>query len=299
MFFRKKRPEKAEPQGNALGGGFSTEALRELCGHFGVGERIRLRPEFKAQLELSSIVIGLLVNQKVVYASEDIRWDDATQTLAFYSRDDDKQFTRVDEFALLLPLESRGEGKMSYQKKEELSRVGLFKRGNTVTVISDDSGKRSFSIDSMVTGYMRLKEGLFANHEVAVLRLDARSLEVSERRKHQRIVTDVPATIRAMKGDKVFDCLLVDFVEEAGRFVVDDPAAQVLLTEGKPVHVALEMSDLNRSYQLEGSIFKLQGNHVVVRFRNIHKDGAMAPFSNLDGIEIKAMLSKLSQSRIG
>jgi hypothetical protein len=122
---------------------------------------------------------------------------------------------------------------------------------------------------------------------------------VSERRKFQRLLTQVPATIRALKGDRVFDCLLVDYVEAAGRFLIDDPAAALLLVSGKPVSITVEMSELERHYRLEGTVLKVEGNRVVVSFRNIFKDGAYTPFTTLDGIEIKAMLQKLPHSRPG
>lgn len=299
MFFRRKNPAKNAPGSTLAKGHFSTELLRDLSTNFGIGEQIRLRPEYIQELEVKSIVVGLLVNQRVIYANEDVTWDEGTQTLAFHCQDDGKSFSRVDDYALLLPLENSDNRKMSYQRKEELSRVGLFKRGNTITAGSDSGGHRSYAIDGVVTSYMLLKNGLFANHEVAVLNLDPESFTVSERRKHRRLLTDVPSTIKGLKGDRDFECRLIDFVEEGARFVVDDPAAPNILTIGKPVAVTVNMVELERHYRLDGTIIKVENNEVVVNFRNIHKEGAFTPFSKLDGIEIKAMLQKLPQSRIG
>jgi hypothetical protein len=299
MFFRTKKPVKSATQSSLAKGHFSTELLRDLSSHFAIGEQILLRPEYIQELEVKSIVVGMMVNQRVIYANEDVSWDEATQTLAFHGRDDGKSFSRVEEFALLLPLENSDDRKMPYQRKEELSRVGLFKRGNTITAMSSGGGRSSYTIDGLVNSYLRLKQGLFVNHEVAVLNLDADTFEVSERRKYQRLLTDVPATIRALKGDRVFDCLLVDFVEDAGRFLIDDPAAAILLVGGKPVGVTLEMTELDRRYRLEGAVLKVEGNRVVVHFRHIFKDGAFTPFTSLDGIEIKAMLQKMPRSRLG
>jgi hypothetical protein len=299
MFFRRKTAVKNAAESALAKGGFSTELLRDLTSFFGVGEQIRLRPEYIQELEVKSIVVGLLVNQKVIYASEDVTWDDGTQTIAFHSQDDGKSSSRAEEFALLLPLEQSDDRKMTYQRKEELSRVGLFKRGNTITASSIAGGRRSYAIDGIVTSYMLLKEGLFANHEVAVLSLEPKSFKISERRKHQRLLTEVPATVKALKSERVFDCQLVDFVEEAARFVIDDPSAAVLLTVGKPVALTIDMTELKRRYRLEGTVLKVEGKKLVVSFRNIYKDGAFTPFSKLDGIEIKAMLQKLPQSRLG
>ncbi len=299
MFFRKKKPVKNASESSLAKGNFSTELLRDLNTNFGFGEQIRLRPEYIQELEVKSIVVGLMVNQRVIYGNEDVVWDEGTQTTTYHSRDDGKSFSRIDDYALLLPLENSDDRKMSYQRKEELSRVGLFKRGNTVTVSSSAGGHQSFAIDGLVTSYMQLKQGLFANHEVAVLSLDPGTFKVSERRKHQRLLTEVPSTIRALKSERVFDCTLVDFVEEAARFIIEDAASSVILTVGKPVAVNIELAELKRRYRLEGSVLKVEGNKMVVNFRNIYKDGAITPFSKLDGIEIKAMLQKLPQSRIG
>jgi hypothetical protein len=299
MFFRKKKQVKSSAESSLAKGHFSTELLHRLSINFAIGDQIMLRPEYVQSLEVKSIVVGLLVNQRVIYASEDIIWDEDTQTIAFHSRDYDKSISRVEELALLLPLENSDERKMSYQRKEELSRVGLFKRGNTITAMSAGGGQRSYTIDCMVTSYMRLKQGLFVNHEVAVLNLDPGTFTVSERRHYQRLLTDVPGTIKARKGDKLFACRLIDFVEEGARFVVADPTAPAILASGKPVAVTLELTELDRLYLLEGSVLKLEGNEVVVTFRNIFKDGSFTPFTKLDGIEIKAMLQKLPQSRPG
>ena len=299
MFFRRKKPQKSASGNTLTKGHFSTELLRDLSTNFAVGEQIRLRPEYIQELEVKSIVVGLLVNQRVIYANEDVTWDEGTQTLVFHSQDEGKGFSRIDDYALLLPLENSDNRKMSYQRKEELSRVGLFKRGNTVTASSATGGRRSYTIDGVVTSYMLLKNGLFANHEVAVLSLDAESFKVSERRKHQRLLTDVPATIRGLKSEHDFDCRLVDFVEQGARFVVAEATAMTILVSGKPVALTIDMSELGRRYRLEGAVLKVEGNEVVVTFRNIFKDGAMTPLSTIDGIEIKAMLQKLPQSRIG
>lgn len=299
MFFRKKKPAKSTPGSTLAKGNFRTELLRDLSTNFAIGEQIRLRPEYIQELEVKSIVVGLLVNQRVIYANEDVTWDEGTQTLAFHCQDDGKSFSRVDDYALLLPLENSDNRKMSYQRKEELSRVGLFKRGNTVTAGSAGGGRRSYAIDGVVTSYMLLKNGLFANHEVAVLNLEPESFKVSERRKHQRLLTDVPATIRGLKGEHDFECRLVDFVEQGGRFVVADPSAMTILVSGKPVALTIEMAELGRRYRLEGAVLKVEGNELVVTFRNIFKDGAVSPYSTIDGIEIKAMLQKLPQSRLG
>lgn len=299
MFFRKKKQVKEAVRGGAGGGGFDAELLHDLSSHFAIGEQILLRPEHIRELEVKSIVVGMLVNQQVIYANEDLSWDEASQTMLFHGRDDVASISRIESFALLLPLEKGDDRRMSYQRKEELSRVGLFKRGNTITAMSAGSGHCSYTIDGLVAGYMRLRQGLFANHEVAVLDLDADSFEVSERRKYQRLLTAVPSTVRALKGERVFDALLVDFVEDAGRFLIDDPAALAILLEGKPVGVSVEMSELDRRYRLEGAVRKVEGNQLVVRFRNIFKEGAFTPFTTLDGIEIKAMLQKLPQSRLG
>lgn len=299
MFFRKKKTVKSAAPAGLSRDLFSMELLRDLSSNFAIGEQILLRPEYIQELEVKSIVVGMLVNQRVIYANEDVSWDEETQSIAFHSLDDGKSISRVDEFGLLLPLENSDDRKMPYQRKEELSRVGLFKRGNTLTAMSAGGGRSSYTIDGIVTSYTRLKQGLFVNHEVAVLNLDADSFKVSERRKFQRLLTDVPATIRALKGDRVFDCLMVDFVEDAGRFLIDDPAAAILLQSGKPVSVGLEMSELDRRYRLEGAVRKVEDNRVVVNFRHIFKDGAFTPFTTLDGIEIKAMLQKLPRSRLG
>lgn len=299
MFFRKKKQVKEVVRSGAGGGGFGAELLHDLCGHFAIGEQIQLRPEHIRELEVKSIVVGMLVNQQVIYANEDFSWDEGSRSMLFHGRDDAVSISRVETFALLLPLENSDDRKMPYPRKEELSRVGLFKRGNTITAISVGGGQCSYTIDGQVTGYTRLKQGLFANHEVAVLALDANSFKVSERRKYQRLLTAVPSTVKALKGERVFDALLVDFVEDAGRFIIEEPAALVTLLEGKPVGVSIEMSELDRCYQLEGAVRKVEGNQLVVRFRNIFKEGAFTPFTTLDGIEIKAMLQKLPQSRLG
>lgn len=297
MFFRKK---KGAASSNAQAKGqFSSKLLRVLSSQFAIADEVLLRPEHIHGLEVKSIVVGLLVNKRVIYANEDITWDEATQTLSFFSRDEDKSLSHVEEFALLMPLEGVDERNMDYVRKEELSRVGLFKRGNTITAMSMQEGRRSYSIDGVVNHYLRLGQGLFANHEVAALSLNPDTFNVSERRSHQRLVTEVPATLRALKGERVFSGLLVDFVEEAGRFKIDDASALRLLAEGRPVSISIELKELQRNYRLEGRVAKLEEEGAVIHFRNIFKDGAYTPFSKLDGIEIKAMLQKLPQSHSG
>lgn len=298
MFFRKKKEVKSAAAVGLPGGDLSTELLRDMTTQFAIGEQILLHPEYIQALELKSIVVGLLVNQRMIYANEEVVWDEESQTLAFYCRDEDKHFSQVKEFALLLPLESNDERKMSYQSKEELSRVGLFKRGNTITVTATGGGRRSYAIDALVTSYLRLQQGLFANHEVAVLNLDPATLKVSERRKYQRLITDVPASMKALKGERVFECRLIDFVEEGARFVMPEAVPASIFVSGKSVAVAINLVEMERRYRLEGAVLKVEGCELVVKFRNIFKDGAVTPFSNLDGIEMKAMLQKLPQSRI-
>lgn len=297
MFFRKKKVAKTVAGVDFEGGSFSTELLHLVSSNFAITDQVVLSPEYIQDLNVESIIVGFLVNKQVVYAMEDVIWDEATQTIAFHSRDDGKNIAQVERFSLLLPLENSDDREMAYHRKEALSRVGLFKRGNTITVAAQGGGKKSYTIDGIVTSYLRLKDGLFANHEVAVLSLDPRSFKVSERRKHQRISTDIPAVVKAIKSGSSYECRLIDYVEEAARIDVADPEGLGVLVKGKPVSLLLDMNEIDRRYQLEGTIAKVEGNELIVTFRNILKGGTHTPFSKLDGIEIKAMLQKVEQAR--
>ncbi len=278
--------------------GFSAWQLREISLNFAIGEQIHLRPEHVDGLQLSSIVVGLRVNGQVIYSNEGVSWDEAAQSITFRSLDADKPITHVKAFSLLMPLEQSDEREMSYEHKEALDRVGLFSRGNTVTASTMVGGHRSLAVDGKVVDFLQLEQGLFANHEVAELRLDPNSFVISERRRHPRLMTDVPVQISTAKGGIAFNAKLLDFVEEAMHLAVDKPEATAYLPVGKAVTLELELNELQRHYRLRGAVIKADEEGVVVELRHIFKDDTLSPYSKLDAIEVKAMLGKLSQSHL-
>lgn len=295
MFFRRKK--SAGPIAEINSHRFTSWLLHQISGGFAITDQVELRPEYIQDLTVESIIVGFMADNHVIYAMEDVTWDEATQTIAFHSRENGKSISQVERFSLLFPLDNSDDRNMAYHQKEEFSRVGLFKRGNTLTIMTKNSGHTRYSIDGVVTTYLRLKSGLFANHEVAVLSLDPMSFKQSERRKHQRIDTDVDVSLKAIKGSAIFGGRIVDYVEGAARVVLDDPAALNVLVQDKPVSMTMELEEVDRQYEIEGTISKAQENEVVVNFRKIYKGKSFAPFGKLDGIEIKAMLQKVMTAR--
>ncbi len=277
---------------------FTADLLHNISSNFTISEAVRLRPDYLQGVELKSIVIGYLVDGEVVADMQSVVWHGETQSIAFKTDGREKPHTRVDAFSLLLPLEESDERNLSYDQREALNRMGLFKRGNTLKVISQGSGHLGHAIEGEVTGHMRLEQGVFSNHEVAIIRLDPSTLEEIERRLHPRLATNVEAVVKAVKGEREFTTYLHDYTEEAACFLIDDYRAERVLEVGRRVSIDLNIKELGKRYQLEAVVKKLQDKELVVSFSNILKDGAYTPFTPMDGIEIKALLNKLPQSHL-
>lgn len=295
-FFKRGRPASTKGATRAsVEGAIDPKRLWRLVELFPIGGTVLLRPEYQEAIELDSIVVGYQVNGQLVYGNGDI--ERQGEALRFHSAESGAVIERVESFALLVPLENSNEGQLDYARRSELKRIGLFRRGNTITLVTLADSDTLFAVDSTVASRKRLPDGLYSNHEVAVLTLEPDTLKSTERRKYQRlqITTEVPASIRAVKGQQLFDCQLRDYAE-GGCAVQFEPQEGIrsLITLGKRVYLEWTMPSSGRHYRVEGVIAKADGEEFVVQFRRIEKSGNFATFTMIDAIEIKTALEALS-----
>jgi len=267
--------------------------VAEVIRHFEIGQRVSFFPEYKEELTLDTIVVGYMINDYTIHSAAEISIEthDDGLHLIITAKGERFDLSEVTKFAVLVPAESHEEDKLDFNSKLELHRIGLFRTGNSITLVSQTHAHLTPSIESQANRTQELHEGIYAGLKVAILNVLVNTLELKERRKHQRVSTHIPVTLHALNSDKRYRCTLLDFSESGARLGIDiDSKISVITQIGRTLVLEVPLPEFEQFYVLQGSIQKLSNNSLVMQLDKIVKNGALRPLGMIDALGIKGIL---------
>jgi hypothetical protein len=287
-----------EPQPARVGWPPST--IAEFLRQFPVGSRVLYYPELKRELRLDSIILGCTFNNKhFVYSPHDVITQKSGEDTCLHlaNGDEPTPLTEIRSFHLLIPYQSRVEIDYRPDEGQEAqarftqSTINDFERHNLITLISYSPYGRVPHLETTVRGTSTLTKGYYANQKVVVLDPVPHSLSFQDKRRHQRVHTDIPLTLRASAQGPVLACTLEDFSERFLRIrVTDGTETQEELAAGRRVVLKLDLEAQGRSFVLQGCVFRNTRGAVVVELQGILKDGRFADLHLVDELDLKASL---------
>lgn len=270
------------------------DTLASVIRDFPIGQRLTLYPEYREELLLDSIIVGYQINRHFVHTPQEVQLDQQDGKTQIYLGQGAirRRINEVQQFALLLPRDNDSMSKLDINRKAELQRIGIFRPGNAVTLLSSHKGHGTPSIETEVRRVLTLRSGLYSNLDVAVLDVAADTLAHADFRRHYRLYTNIPVTLRTPTGEQKYQANLRDFSENCARigYDADSPLGRIPQL-GRRMILDLPLPECRQYYLLEGQVIKLKENNLVLKLENIMSSGSMVPLSIIDMLGIKSTLA--------
>ncbi len=291
---RKTVREGAESSGSLIHRPLDNDLILEVMRYFPIGGKIRYFPAQRKSVVLESIIIAFGINNYLVYTQKDIHIKEQEGGKPHFLLDDDwKDVTvrEVSSFCLVIPDVGHTESELDYASRVAMDNRGLFKRGETFSLMSLFAERGVPHIDVQVRKKVLLKDGYYANHSVVVLEALLGTLHHIDQRQQCRIKTNIPVSVYLTEEGEPFACHLVDFSECSLKIRIDrHEGLKPSLTKKRNIIVAIDLSQQMKSYILKGKVLRRDDEHVVISVTSRLADKQYESFDLLAAIDLKANL---------
>ena len=271
---------------------FDRGKLRQLATYFPIGRKLLYYPEYHQKAVLHTLVIGYRVNERLIYANDEVLLDDQGHPTGF--RLGDGELLPVDKlasFEILVPDTSEMERKLDYVTRASLGPAGQFRKGNSITLVAENVERCLPSIDTTVERRQVMDEGPYAGSATILLAPDFTTLKVVDKRRHQRVAAALWADLYFAKDTPPFRCVLRDFSENSLRLSVSDDGQRLpALKPDGPVIVEFDFGSIETTYRIRGKTLRGEDDFCVVRVEQLYRDGDFERIRMMDAIEIKTRL---------
>lgn len=290
----RKSSDKAKAKTEAAAALLTPAQLHEFMRRFAIGSKIRYYPEYKEDIILDSVILAYLVNGYLVYSNFDLQGGHDGQALHLKRGNEVITLEPIKQCSVVIPIVSRGEEQLDYQRRDALEQTGGLAIGNTITLLGQQQHGQIAVIETTVAKRTTLKDGHYANQQVAILRIDTGSFILADQRASQRLQTNFPAALELASDPQSHPCTLLDFSEHALRINLDGfDLEQKLILSAKRLTIKLSLPDVSTPYRLGGKVLRRTGDEVVLIINAIERNGSYATLHAMDILEIKSKLLQL------
>ncbi len=274
------------------GDGIAEDRLRTLLSHFRIGQKILYYPEYHPKSVLNTIILAYRVNGAYLYSNDAVRHRADGSVVGFrLSPREVLPVEQVHRFQMLLPDTSELERKLDYFTRAELGPAGHLRQGNTLTLVNDSTERCVPTVDAVIQRKQVMDEGPFEGDATILVTPEFASLKLNDKRRHQRIATDLWADLFYAPGAPPFSCVLKDFSETALRLGVSGRAEEMpALETGRMAAVEFDFGGVESTYRLRGRVIRRDAGNCVLQIEQILKDGEFGRIKFIDAVEIKTRL---------
>ncbi len=269
----------------------SCETIVNFIRYFPIGTKLRYYPEYRKDIMMDTLLVAYWINGELVYSTQGVTFNN--NILVFHDRGSPKSYQKVESFRLVVPVFDEQESKLDYSKREELAKIGGMARGNTITLIAEKSAGHVPVIETVVNKRAVLKEGLYANQNIAVLDVDFDSLAITDQRAHLRLQTNVPVSIQVSDSgqSRLLNCRMKDFADCSLRVDMDhDLIVDSRPKEGDEIIVSFHLPNIAEQISIAARVYRVMGDAIVLMFTGRIVQGRMQPLNQMDVLNIKANL---------
>lgn len=270
-----------------------SNALGRVMHYFPVGGKVQFYPEYRKEILLDTVVIAYIINGEFIYSFVDLQRDEKSGSFSLEEQGTRKLFSKIKTFNIVVPAHTQSEAKLDYIRREELLKVGGLVPGNAITLMAEQRSGQVPVLETTVQKRAVIKDGYYAKQTVALLEVDGGSLLLTDQRAHMRLQTNIPAQLQVMRrGEyKELGARMVDFSDISLRLVMayeaDNP---VKVRASDDMIVSFNLPGRSEQVSLVGSVFRIEGDGVVVMLKGMVEKGQTARLSQIEVLKIKAHL---------
>lgn len=267
--------------------------LKDIVSYFPIGDRISYYPEYQADMTMQSLVLGYEINGHIIYTQNQLEIITGRDKEGFVilHLEEEREFSRIDSFCILLPGQAGEEYKLNFLNKAALGSRGQFRNGNAITLVARYQEQGVIVMESSVRESILPKDGYYRNHRLVKLDVIASSLEISEQRTHHRLQTNIPIKLQHNTKQQHYPCILGNYSEVSAqiRFSHDTEPSKHFKT-GDQLTVTLKLDKLHRTFVIGGSVMRVNHDNLILTLQQILVDGKLKPFDLIDALDVKASL---------
>ncbi len=269
----------------------SCETVVNLMHYFPIGTRLRYYPEYQKDIMMNTLLVAYWINGDLIYSTKGVSFNN--NVLVLNDRGTHRSYQIIDSFRFVVPVLEDQESKLDYAKREELAKVGGMTRGNTITLMAEKHDGQIPVLDTIVNKRAILKDGLYANQQVALLDIDFDSLSITDQRAHLRLQTNVPVSLQVADNGqmRLLNGRMKDFSDCSLRVDVEhDLIVDSRPKEGEEVIVSFHLPNCPEMISLAVKVYRVMGDSIVMMFSGRVENGRMRPLSQIDILNVKANL---------
>lgn len=272
----------------------SVRELKDIVSYFPIGQHVKYYPEYQTQMTMESIVLGYEINGHMIYSQNHLEVTGGAEQggrIILHLEDKERELSKVDSFCIILPGKAGEEYKLNFLSKASLGSRGQFRNGNTITLVARYQERGVITMETSVRESVIPKEGYYRNHQLALLQVEATSLEVSEQRTHHRLMCNLPVEIQVVAKEQSHSCILVNYSEVSAKIKFNsDVALKSLLNEGDRLIMNLTLDQGHRTFVIGGSVMRCHQDSIVMTLQDIMVDGELRPFELMQALNVKSSL---------
>ena len=272
------------------------EQIARLLETVKIGTRIRYHQEYEEHAIIEGLVIGYEIEGRAVYRQSEIGFEITEQTAALILKGDseDRSFSRIGEFNLIVPGATGEELKLDYDSRASLSRRGAFAPNSVLTVMSSVAQGSHVKFNAEVLRNRILDKGPHSGLQVAVLSVGLGTLTDHEPRSNARINTRLCVTTSKNGTEPMMTAELQDFSEDCMRLALESDS------DSWPEFSKKDFLVVGIRPNLEKPLVKLQCECVaerrserVFKITHVLREGKSEPYTRIDALELKVDLMNL------
>lgn len=274
---------------------FDRAKLKMLNEYFHVGKKLRYYPEYQRDIVFNTVIIAYCVNSQFLYSHDDVLLDQEGFPTGFrISGKSVLALEDVKKFQLLVPDTTDMERTLSYATRAELGRAGQFRQGNAMTLVVETEKRSIPTLDTMVDRRHIMKDGPYEGSATVLVTPDFDSLVLADKRRKQRVETEVRADLYLAPDAPPFSCVLRDFSERSLRLRVSGASqAMPAMASADQVVIEFNLGDATSMCRFRGRVFRRTDDFCVIDIEHLYKSGDFENVKSMDIMEIKTGLLNL------
>lgn len=196
-----------------------------LCGlmqALPIGARIQYHPGVQPKAVLDSVILGYYLDGHAVYANSDVLCSTDDGHLMLRVANELCELSAVREFSLIVPATPRGIERLNYDDKSLLGQDGGLVVGNDVSVFMAGDGLHYPWVEAQVQRRLLMTDGVYRRQWVAMLALQPTTFRMADKRRNQRLRTQMMVTLNAPRYEGEVAAEMLDYSDRHVRLRLDD-----------------------------------------------------------------------------
>jgi len=282
------KPARPNPRPNSA---TMIKTLQGLLESFAIGTRIGYYPDFENKLQLEGLIVGVCIDDEHIFRQDAFQFTQAPTAKPNneFSSPIDLRYAR--SICLLVPTDQQAVLRLDHDKRAKLGKGHLFRKGNQLTLVSFNTRNQNRQVQTQVFKREKLKSGLHAGHEVALLEVSLGTVETFDPRGQVRVETNLAATISRNGTDEVIPATILDISEAFLRIQLEPtetPWPQ--FSNRHYAIISLKPDDNAPMMRLKCNLSLERGNSRIFEINAVIRNGVEHPYSAVDGMQLKIAL---------